>query len=231
MKKNKLIHIGITSFLVLGLSISLQSLIASWQAPSQNPPNANISDLIFSKSTTNQKIEDIAGTGGGLSVTGKFGVAQDSSFLGKVGIGTVNPQEKLEVAGKIRATTPLDSDNPKTVATKEYVDAQSGGTVVINGSIMPTMVSDLSPSSHIWGGAASYCANLSFNGYTDWRMPSRDELVYITTGGIGNGIQDGVALWTVTGGSGSSNWLVLYPADGNWYWYSYSNDNYVRCVR
>lgn len=35
------------------------------------------------------------------------------------------------------------------------------------------------PSTHTWDGAKAYCANLELGGFTDWRVPSRIELISI----------------------------------------------------
>ena len=51
------------------------------------------------------------------------GLRIDSNTL-NVGIGTINPQAKLHVNGRIKAQDPIDDDD---VATKAYVDAQVGG--------------------------------------------------------------------------------------------------------
>ena len=50
---------------------------------------------------------------------------------GNIGIGTTNPVAKLEVNGNIIADTPTANNH---VATKEYVDAQTGGGVEISGT-------------------------------------------------------------------------------------------------
>lgn len=161
---------------------------------------------------------------------------------GKVGLGVV-PTEKLDVAGRINLNGNLITNvstpvNAKDAANKEYVDA-AGGSVVINGSTMPTMISALSGVPLSWGTAAAYCANLAEGGYTDWRMPNRDELVYMVAGGGGSAITDNFYLWTstmgdafVTGSPSSHYWVVLNPANGYWDVDNYhGNPNYVRCVR
>jgi len=54
---------------------------------------------------------------------------------GNVGIGKTNPAVKLDVNGKIRSQSTGNTDSGTTVATKDYVDAHSGGGGVgIGGS-------------------------------------------------------------------------------------------------
>jgi hypothetical protein len=63
-----------------------------------------------------------------LSVgSGYVAPAEDGNLIieGKVGIGTPNPEEALHVAGKVRLGA--DPYDDMDAATKQYVDAQSGG--------------------------------------------------------------------------------------------------------
>ena len=101
LKKSLLFIIAI--ILVLGLSVSFQSLLAAWTAPAANPPTCatgnpgcdaplNAGPLIQPKSgalwlNTN-----------GLS---PYGLIVET---GNVGIGTVSPGAKLEVAGQVKIT-------------------------------------------------------------------------------------------------------------------------------
>lgn len=115
----------VTIILTLGLSISLQSLLAAWTAPAAPPPTCATGDPgcdepLNVSDTNQQKIGTLTlNTGGNAN-----GLIVDQ---GNVGIGTVIPGAKLEVNGKIIADTPLDSDPDNIVATKGYVDAAAGG--------------------------------------------------------------------------------------------------------
>lgn len=74
----------IAIFLTLGFSISLQSILATWTAPADNPPTSNIGDLLI---------------GGSLGVGSDIAVAGNSILSGNVGIGAGNPGQVLDVAG------------------------------------------------------------------------------------------------------------------------------------
>ena len=58
---------------------------------------------------------------------------------GNISISDGNPQQfRLNVSGKILATTPLDSDPDNTVVTKGYLDAQVGGGGLVLVTSNPT---------------------------------------------------------------------------------------------
>ncbi|MBI4812217.1 tail fiber domain-containing protein [Candidatus Falkowbacteria bacterium] len=81
----------LTVFLALGLSISLQSLLAAWTNPTQTPPGGNLDEPVNVSTTDQAKL-------GGLGIGGNFTVNGASSFTGNVGIGTASPGAKLDVA-------------------------------------------------------------------------------------------------------------------------------------
>jgi hypothetical protein len=62
----------------------------------------------------------------------------EAYFAGDVGIGTDSPQVKLDINGKARSTSTVAGDDPTTLTTKDYVDANSGGgggtTINYNGA-------------------------------------------------------------------------------------------------
>ena len=63
----------ISVFLTLGLSISLQSLLAAWQAPGNNPPISNINPPVYNEHSTpgtNVLIDKPLGVNKNLSMTG-----------------------------------------------------------------------------------------------------------------------------------------------------------------
>ena len=88
--------------------------------------------------------------------------------------------------------------------------------------------------------AATYCANLALGGFTDWRLPSIDELMYIAdrskanpamdTAYFQNVVSDYYWSSTTVVGYEYSAWVVYFYF-GHDYWDTKSNSYYVRCVR
>ena len=81
------------------------------------------------------------------------------------------------------------------------------------------------------GTAARLCADLVLNGYSDWYLPSRDELnkVHINRLSIGEFTTGGY--WSSSEYSASSAWLVLFFLDGSTHFNSKNHPYYVRAVR
>jgi hypothetical protein len=101
-----------TIILTLGLSISFQSLLASWTAPVANPPtctlgNPGCDSPIGSGTTLLQSMQ------GGLWVvnsaypTSPYGLIVEN---GNVGIGTVSPSQKLDLIGNLELENTISAD-------------------------------------------------------------------------------------------------------------------------
>ena len=80
----------ITIVLVLGFSISLQSLIAAWQEPTVSPPGDNTDTPINRGSVTQDKL-------GGLNIGGSMGVGQDLIINGRMAINTSTSSSRLKL--------------------------------------------------------------------------------------------------------------------------------------
>lgn len=93
-------YLVVTVFLTFGLSLSLQSLLAAWQAPSDLPPLSNINPPIFDVSPE----PTFHATGKPLGVTGNLTVNGNQFVTGNVGIGTTSPAAKLEVSSGTHTT-------------------------------------------------------------------------------------------------------------------------------
>jgi len=98
-------YLSITVFLTLGLSISLQSLLAAWAPPTSNPPVSSIGEVLTGGSNAQVKLGQL-GIGNDFSV----GAATLDDFYvntstGNVGIGTSLPGAKLEIDMEDLTTT------------------------------------------------------------------------------------------------------------------------------
>jgi len=79
--------------------------------------------------------------------------------------------------------------------------------------------------------AASYCRNLNYAGYSDWRLPTKDELmeVHRIFGQVFKNSRDN-DFWTATPAMGKK-YYVVYPVDAYPYERNSKQSNYIRCVR
>ena len=90
-----------------------------------------------------------------------------------------------------------------------------------------------------WSDAVGYCENLTLANYTDWRLPSYNELFFIADRNrrdpaIESVFQNIVSwyYWSSTTITGYENhaWYVHF-LNGRGYWNVKSYKNFVRCVR
>jgi Protein of unknown function (DUF1566) len=93
--------------------------------------------------------------------------------------------------------------------------------------------------SFSWEDALAYCNNLVHDGHSDWRLPSRIELVSLIDYTRSSPAIDpiflnvtGVAVWSATPWAGDPNnaWVVYFN-DGDTYYASMLNSCRVLCVR
>jgi hypothetical protein len=81
------------------------------------------------------------------------------------------------------------------------------------------------------GIAANLCDTLSLNGYTDWYLPSRDELweMFLQKDVIGR--FSNYLYWSSTEVSSDGAWIVWFDGDGLSGWTSKDSFFLVRCIR
>jgi|GEM_PF-1506662 hypothetical protein len=83
-----------------------------------------------------------------------------------------------------------------------------------------------------WEGAATFCKSLRLGGYSDWRLPSKDELyrmyMNLHTAGLGGFVKD--YYWSSTEGASSNAWVAVL-ANGFSYVFSKRSAWRVRAVR
>jgi len=79
--------------------------------------------------------------------------------------------------------------------------------------------------------AINYCRKLNYGGYTNWRLPTADELSHVhrKTGQLFKNHRSG-DFWTSTPAA-TKKYYVIYPADGYRYERDKKESNYIRCVR
>jgi hypothetical protein len=82
-----------------------------------------------------------------------------------------------------------------------------------------------------WNHALNYCRRLNYAGYTDWRLPTSDELanVHHIDGQVFQYFRD-KDFWTSTPTT-EGKYYVIYPADATPYKRSKRQSNFIRCVR
>ena len=82
-----------------------------------------------------------------------------------------------------------------------------------------------------WSHAKNYCRSLYYAGYSDWRLPTSDELQHVhrIEGQVFSHFRD-KDFWTSTPTT-EGKYYVVYPADAYIYKRSKNETNYIRCVR
>lgn len=81
------------------------------------------------------------------------------------------------------------------------------------------------------GYAKNYCSRLNYGGFSNWRLPTSDELIAVhrLDGQVFVNFR-GNPFWTSTPTT-QNRYEVVYPADAYPYPRKANNSNYIRCVR
>jgi len=142
----------------------------------------------------------------------------------------------LMAGGNVTPSLPAVAEVPKTCYAdktyvqenaglmwqdQQYVDAEDGA-----------YASDRSVAkAGKWNHASNYCRRLNYAGYTDWRLPTSDELVAVhrINGQVFKYFRD-KDFWTSTPTT-EGKYYVVYPADAYLYKRSKKESNFIRCVR
>lgn len=196
----------------------------------------------------------ITGTAPNLSYTPDANFSGADSLLFKVNDGTVD-SEVATVSITIVALSSTSSPVKKTGQTSIYETYDDGyyqrgvdsnytrdATMqIVTDNITGLMWQDDDEAiiSLVWSEATSYCEALSLGVYSDWRLPSMDELEDIVD--YGRGAKPAISpvfihtlsssYWSSTAHIGLEyTWYVDFQ-DGESFFSSESSSNNVRCVR
>ncbi len=113
----------------------------------------------------------------------------------------------------------------------------SGGCA---GSVQ--MISNVSASTMNWRSCANYCATLTEGGYSDWRMPTTQDIVSYMSNWDNVKNSSGVLLSSQPAFPGyiwvgefyypsDGFWVVFYESAGSWYNFYFTDTYRCRCVR
>ncbi len=227
---------------ILKLPTSVQSVLSV--TPSSQAVSKDIGTTTFSVSNT--------GTG---TMPWTAAVTPASSWLsitsgasgadaGTINCGfTENPNTSARTA-TIRVTaagatgSPVDVTVTQAPTVSGYVDNGDGTVTDTPNGLMWQQAT--APNTYDWAQASSYCESLSFAGYTDWRLPTIDELKSLLALGWHPTINpvffpDTAASWYWSGvthiSDTNSAWVVYFGGGGDVNYNNKSGSFYVRAVR
>jgi len=176
-----------------------------------------------------------------LKVTDNDGATATDRMVVTV-VAAPEPKSTLKKTGQTTSydTNGKDDGAYQTGVPHSYTRDNSNDTVTDN--ITGLMWQDDADAKTIhkdWEDTGTYCATLGLGGFSDWRLPTIDELVYITDKdkvdpAIDTAFANVVSsyYWSSTtyASNGSNVWIVYFEY-GDDYYDVKSNSYYVRCVR
>lgn len=139
--------------------------------------------------------------------------------------GNVNPNlsDVAEIPNKICKANKIYIEEDALLMWQDqaYVDAEDGAykrnySVAKAGS---------------WNHAMNYCRSLTYAGYSDWRLPTADELMHVhrKEGQVFTYYRDN-DFWSSTPTT-DVRYYVVFPADAYQFKRYKKESNYIRCVR
>ncbi len=115
----------------------------------------------------------------------------------------------------------IENDSDLMWQDEAYTDAEDGAYARTHNT----------GKAGTWNHAMSYCRSLYYAGYSDWRLPTSDELqrVHRIDGQVFHYFRD-KDFWSSTPTT-EGKYYVVYPADAYIYKRRPSETNFIRCVR
>ena len=142
----------------------------------------------------------------------------------------------------VRAYAAIDNENIAYGEQASFVAQTTLPYVELTTAGIAVQKTDITPSNTNWTSAESLCNNSIIGGYTDWRIPTVNELATlfsnrIVIGGF-QGVQGGIspAYWSSTPSSANSYYVINFTSgnqatENRSYSFSGSLFYYCRCVR
>lgn len=156
-----------------------------------------------------------------------------SNNSGNVGIGTNSPSEKLEVNGSVKITDGSQADGRILVSDANgKASWQQLGYLPIYDELLPTESYEASISIAFFPGNAA-CLNSTYDGHTDWRIPTLHEAEYLTNLGLFGNVNAGHWTRTPDGAQNGNNrrYTTFNPSNDERGNSKITNREYLRCVR
>ena len=124
-----------------------------------------------------------------------------------------------------------------TMPLAAYVSSTVNGNVIVTDTQTGLIWQKTYQSGKTWQQALDYCENLTYAGYSDWRLPDKNELAALVTYAIYDPASSfpnmpSQSFWSSsTLVSNTSNAWHVYFGNGGVGSGSKTNTMYVRCVR
>ena len=143
----------------------------------------------------------------------------------------------LMAGGNVMATLPAVAEVPTNTCKENKIYIEEDAQLMWQDQFYTDAENGAFKNQHSLGKAGThmhatqYCSRLNYAGFSDWRLPSSDELTHIhhKKGQVFTFFRDN-DFWSSTPTT-RNRYYVVFPADAYRYARVKSESNFVRCVR